>query len=319
MTHYLPGSMSTRPLALGLAILGMAPLGGHAADDRPRCFGAAARDPQHQPCDNPALRLRVEPSPDAALLEPSAPCKVLERDPEVCAFGARASRARAKVALVGDSHAVHWRAPLDRVARGKRWHALTLYHSECPFTTRAPRLPEPKRSQCVRWGGRVVDWFDDHPEVRTVFVSNHTRGGVRTERGEDPFEARVQGYVDAWRRLPRSVRHIVVIRDPFYIATSTHTCIRHAVRSGREPGPTCALPRDTALKPDAAIEAAARMSPQRVQAIDLTPFMCDDELCYPVVGGVLVKKDAGHFTRLFATTLTPYLRRALDRVMRSWR
>ena len=244
---------------------------------------------------------------------------MLELDPEVCAFGARAARARAKVALVGDSHAVHWRAPLHRIAVRKRWHALTLYRSECPFTTRVQRLREPKRSQCVRWNGRVVDWFEDHPEVRTVFVSNHTRGSVEPRPGEDPFEARVEGYLEAWRRLPRSVRHIVVIRDPFYIQPNTHSCIRRAVRRGREPGPACALPRDAALRPDAAVEAAARMSPRRVQAIDLTRFMCDAELCYPVVGGALVKKDAGHFTRTFAMTLTPYLRRTLDRLMRSWR
>lgn len=318
--------MPPRPRALALAaVAAVVALTGHAAaapdrgGDLPRCFGAAARDPQRQPCVNPALRLRVEPSPNEAQLEPSAPCKVRELDPEVCAFGVRAGRARAKVALVGDSHAVHWRAPLDRIARRKRWHALTLYHSECPFSARRPRLGEPKQSQCVRWGGRVIDWFEDHPEVRTVFMSNHSRGGVVTAPGEDPFEARVRGYVDAWRALPRSVRHIVVIRDPFYIATDTLSCVRRAIARRREAGPACALPRDTWLKPDPAIVAAGRMNPARARAIDLTRFMCDAERCYPVVGGALVKKDAGHFTRLFATTLAPYLRRSLNRLMRSWR
>src|SRR3954454_12869743 len=44
-----------------------------AATKVPRCFGAASRDTV-KPCHNPALRYRVIPSPDDALLAPNAPC-----------------------------------------------------------------------------------------------------------------------------------------------------------------------------------------------------------------------------------------------------
>jgi hypothetical protein len=37
-----------------------------------------------------------------------------------------------------------------------------------------------------------------------------------------------------------------------------------------------------------------------------------------VVGGVLVHKDIDHITRLFATTLGPYLLRAYDRLAAGW-
>jgi hypothetical protein len=56
-----------------------------------------------------------------------------------------------------------------------------------------------------------------------------------------------------------------------------------------------------------------------VQIADLTRFMCDVRLCYPVLGGVLVNKDATHLTTRFATTLGPYLLRRVDGLMRSWR
>src|SRR4051812_33125764 len=53
---------------------------------RQRCFGAAARDPEHQPCENPKLRLTVLPRPRDASLETSGPCRLVRRDaPEVCA------------------------------------------------------------------------------------------------------------------------------------------------------------------------------------------------------------------------------------------
>jgi hypothetical protein len=48
-----------------------------------------------------------------------------------------------------------------------------------------------------------------------------------------------------------------------------------------------------------------------VQVIDLTHFMCGRRRCFPVVGGALVHKDPTHLTRVFATTLGPYLLRRL--------
>src|ERR1700758_3409630 len=79
----------------------------------PRCFGAAARDPEN-PCENPRLRFSVRPSPRDAPLEPSEPCTTIRqaRRMEVCAFGVATRAATATIALVGDSHAEHWRAAL---------------------------------------------------------------------------------------------------------------------------------------------------------------------------------------------------------------
>jgi hypothetical protein len=42
--------------------------------------------------------------------------------------------------------------------------------------------------------------------------------------------------------------------------------------------------------------------------------MCDRRLCYPVVGGVLVHRNAGHLTRLFATTMGPFLLGEVNRL-----
>src|SRR5688572_14351081 len=94
--------------------------------ETPRCFGAAARADER--CSNPALRLSVTPTPARAPLETSSPCTPAPASvPPVCAFGAPATAAT--VALLGDSHSVHWRAPLDVIARAQRWRGVSLYHS----------------------------------------------------------------------------------------------------------------------------------------------------------------------------------------------
>src|ERR1700755_2874735 len=105
----------------------------HAAG--PRCFGAASRDPEKR-CTNPALEHSVTPSPDEALLEASAACAPVTAKvgPPRCLFGTAAAKAPKTVALIGDSHAVHWRAALQHVFKVRRWRGVTLYRSQCPYT-----------------------------------------------------------------------------------------------------------------------------------------------------------------------------------------
>src|SRR3954468_18973975 len=59
----------------------------------------------------------------------------------------------------------------------------------------------------------VPRWFGQHPEVRTVFVSELSGAQWLVPRGRDMFAAEVAEYIGAWRELPDSVRHIVVIHD----------------------------------------------------------------------------------------------------------
>jgi hypothetical protein len=285
---------------------------------QPRCFGAASRDPEHA-CNNPKLAYLVVPTPSKAQI--GGPCKRIERTREsaICAFGVRSAKARATIALVGDSHAAHWRAAVDVVARAKRWRGVSFYRSQCQFTLAITRLAEPSRTRCIRWNRRVLRWFKAHPSVGTMFVSENSYAGITIPSGQDPFAAKVAGYTNAWNALPKSVKHIIVIRDPPFNAITTTACIERAMSHRQRAGLKCALPRSTALVPDPVAAAADQLRSPRVQVVDLTPFMCDSQLCYPVVGGALVHKDSGHLTRVFATTLGPFLLRDVDRLRAFWR
>jgi hypothetical protein len=238
--------------------------------------------------------------------------------PEVCALGAAAARAAATVALVGDSHSAHWRAALRVVARAKAWRVLSIYRSKCPFSMAGTRLPGRAGMECAQWRRDTIGWFNRHREVHTVFVSQHARARVVGRPGSDQAPADVAGYIGAWRALPASVEHVIVIRDVPYSAPTTRRCIERAMANRRPAGRACARARDAALAPDPAVDAAARLHSPRVQSVDLTPFMCDEQRCYPVIGGVLVIKDIGHLNRLFSTTLGPFLLREVNRLIAGW-
>ncbi len=308
--------------ALFLAVLaslalGVVPAAGdHAMPEperkNPRCFGAAARDPV-TPCRNSALTRSVFPKPIDAVLEPNSDCEFGKREGELspCEFGVPAEQSVETIALIGDSHAAHWRAAIDHVVFDQHWHGVSMTKAGCPLSTAVSDIPEPGKTRCIKFKRQLFRWFERHPEIRTVITSNHTGGGVVGAKND--YRAHVDGYTEALRRLPPTVERIIAIRDVPRNTQNSMDCVDRAIRRKRAAGPACAIPRNFALRPDPAVIAAERNDASRVQLVDLTRFMCSSRLCLPVIGGALVHKDQTHLTRVFATSLGPYLLRHIQR------
>jgi hypothetical protein len=260
----------------------------------------------------------VLPAPSDAVITPNAPCTPIEEIDKllVCAFGLPAAEAKGTVALVGDSHAGQWRAPLEVVAQARRWEGLSLTRPGCPFTRATSNISEPQRSRCLKWTQDVTQWLNSHPQVSTVFVSANHRAAI-SPGGRGSFARQVAGYINAWDALPASVAHVIVIRDDPSVRGDTLACVEHAVAKHWRAGPVCAVPRRDALGRDAAAVAATSLKSGRVQVLDMTRSFCDNRRCYPVIGGALVYKDAGHLTRVFATTLGPLVLRRIDALVAS--
>jgi hypothetical protein len=260
----------------------------------------------------------VVPAPQEASHLPNSPCAPVREGtagPRVCEFGVAADEATATVAVVGDSHAGHWRGALQTVAQARRWHGLSITHSSCPLSKALRDLPEPRRSRCARWKGEVFAWFARHPEVSTVFAAGLTGGtGVVPARGASEFATSVAGYRAAWNALPATVRQIVVLRDtPKGLPGGrTRDCIERALARRRAPGLACARRRGDAFEPDPAFTAAVRLGSPRVRVLDMTEYFCGPRRCYPVIGGALVLRDQSHLTGTFSGTLGPFLLRAVD-------
>ena len=175
------------------------------------------------------------------------------------------------------------------------------------------------RPTCTAWYHGVSAWFRDHPEVHTVFVSQNAPTPVVVGPGETSAAIKSTGFERAWAGLPKTVRHLVVIRDVPTSTNHTFDCVRDVAAAGKQQaGPACTLPRSTALKPDTAVATVRRLHSPRYQSVDLTEFFCDRRNCFLVVGGVLVNEDLDHINKVYSRTLGPYLLRKIRRLMRSW-
>jgi hypothetical protein len=281
------------------------------------CFGAAARDPAH-PCTNESLS--VLPTLERRDALTASACRRTKPEPGlVCAFGTRSAHPRRTVALIGDSHALHWRGPLAVVARAKRWRALSVWAPLCLFSTAAKYEDRGVRDGCVLWNRDVRAWFADHPAVSTVFISQAVFIPITPPPGRTILATKIAGFREAWARLPKTVKHVVVIRDVPGTSNATFDCIARAVAAGKErPGPACREDRRAVLPRDPAIAAVLRAPAKRVQSIDMTRYFCGPLSCFPVIGGVLVHRDLNHMTIDYARTLGPYLLRAVRRLSASW-
>jgi len=234
-----------------------------------------------------------------------------------CVFGVPLASATREVVLLGDSHAETWRGAMTVVADALHWAAVSLTRSSCSFSQTIPNLRPSLAASCLEWRAGVVAWFQANPGVNTVFVAGNALGDTIGSSGPTKFADGVRGFRDAWRTLPRSVTHIVVLRDSPFPGTATGPCVESAIRHHQLAAVACARPRGLAVYPDPAATAAHADAP-RASVIDLTAFFCGSRDCPPVIGGVLVYKDPSHMSNLFSTTLGPFLLSRVRRLRRGF-
>jgi hypothetical protein len=280
----------------------------------PPCFGAAARDPA-RPCVNPALRDSVEPTPARAQVDAVPYCDTAEHVLLItaCGFGTPWEDAAGTFAVIGDSHAANMKPALTVLTLAKRWRGVSILRSGCPTTQATPLLSSGQGAQeCRTWNRQVLAWLASHPEVQTVFLSAHSGARVARVAGRTPAQAAVAGYRAELGELLRLGKRVVVIRDTPPSTFAQLGCVSRALSAGRRAQTECTRPLAISLRTDPLVSAARAARSPQVAVIDLTAHFCDSRRCFAVVGGVLVRHDASHLTRIFAATLGPFVLRALD-------
>jgi SGNH domain (fused to AT3 domains) len=278
------------------------------------CFAAAALDPRHS-CTNRALDRVAYPRPSAAFVWPNAPCRPSPGragailDP--CAFGVGASAAKGRFALIGDSHATHWRGALEVLARALRWQGVSIARPGCPFSTQVPSSPSLDPGACLQLHAQILAWLRSHPDVHTVFTSNWAEPRDGPQGGTGGYGGGAEQYGALLDQLPASVAHVYAIRDVPRTSLSAQTCVRHRLAAHRSLRGRCWVPRSFALTPDPAAAAAAARGP-RMRVLDLTRLFCSPARCPAVVGGAYVHKDLDHINDVFSRSLGPFVLRALQ-------
>jgi hypothetical protein len=230
-------------------------------------------------------------------------CRGTGSDPSVltCFWGTgQPSRV---VALVGDSHAEHWRSALHRIAKAKNWQVVEMFSGGCPATD-ARSITFERRSRdgevCRTWTAKAT------ARLRALGPDDIITTGYVQQNAFDPAGSGPAGFERVWREWLGFTR-VTVLRD--IPTTANHNgpqCL--AINAGKPLA--CANPRAKVLVDDDMMRAARDMRSE-VNLVDLSDYFCDASRCYAVIGGASVYYDYDHMSAQFGATLAPVLLRSL--------
>lgn len=287
------------------------------AFDPPTCFGALAA--QGDCAESHMLQY-----PDALLatysdqggevpgVDPT--CSTPPEAPllSVCVYGPPAAEATRTVALMGDSHAVHYTAALQKLAVTSGWRVVSVAQSGCMPVASDERLvplwaPD-IAEKCRLWAAEAVDYLADDPDIETVVFSSISREYGYVDGTPTSEQDIHESYVHTWQPWIDAGKRVLVIADTAFLQRGdVLACVARADASYD----ACASSRSSVMaKPDPMVTAARSLSSPMVGVFDPNEYICDEELCHAIVGGIPVFVDHNHLLQAFAMTLAEPLAKA---------
>jgi peptidoglycan/LPS O-acetylase OafA/YrhL len=220
-----------------------------------------------------------------------------------------------KVALVGDSMAGNWWAPLEQIATQQHWELITELHATCAWTATQLTSPDGKTTypSCHQWGATLL--HDLVTTVRPDVVVTSELAGQRSlahPTGGPQASADVgAGMATYWQQLLAHGIGVVAIQETPALKISGPACVSKYGATAQ----ACSEARSTAIRSSSSITDADRDLDGKVPVIDMNSLICEPAVCPAVVGNVLVYMDGHHLTQSYAQTLAPFLRQKLTGVL----
>jgi peptidoglycan/LPS O-acetylase OafA/YrhL len=284
------------------------------------CFGPGALANGAQ-CASTLRDSKPDPGPEVVATEnvtssfpgcqvPLAGTKVVS-----CGLGADERTADRTVAIVGDSHAVQWFDAMDQLGKTRNWHVKTFTKAACPVTF-AIRLLQPavpgSNSECLAYSHDVADRIARDPSISVVFASSRSTFYGYASGGDPKLVVPgVDGYVAVWKQWLDAGKKVVVLGEVPSLGSQR---VPDCLAKNPDNSMACARPAADAVPKHLNLAAAAeKLTSRGVLYMPMRDYFCDRTTCYAVVGGLITYRDSAHISTDYATAMTPYIGKFLDR------
>ncbi|MFC6705225.1 acyltransferase family protein [Flexivirga alba] len=232
-----------------------------------------------------------------------AACWASQGDPtlQTCTLGPK-SGAKVHALAIGDSHNNSLIPAYVTAAKKLDWRIDVAGKAGCYLTTAEIPVVDRDKDACHSWRHQMLDKIATDPSIDLVIVTRKESSDAARTSATDRH-ATEQGMQQAWKRLTKSGKRVIVLQDVPQAQQNTLDCVVHAGISG---GKDCALKQSAAFPSYEAQQQAARAM-AGVTFVNVEDLYCRRGSCPPVIGGVTVFFNPGHVSKTFALTLGPEL------------
>jgi peptidoglycan/LPS O-acetylase OafA/YrhL len=301
----LQGWESDRAAAAAMAAPASTPLADSDATDP---AADAVRESVRAAANGVTLPIALTPAVDEIGddVDELAGCSAASGDTEseVCAYGD--PDAGRSIAVIGDSHALHWIPAFDLIGKSSGWtifpvvkHGCTASDVTLMYSNGAPN------TECDVWRAWAYEKVDSLG-VDTVIISTSIPGSIAGESGVGLTDSDIDAMSRLWAdgvaasatRLGATGAEVVVLSDAPGVQEAPAECLlaRDATMS------TCTWPQSqrSIILNDA---TRAGASAAGVDHMDLTPWFCDSKSCPLVIGTTIAYRDKSHVSTTYAAQL----------------
>ncbi|MFJ6653194.1 acyltransferase family protein [Microbacterium sp. NPDC091313] len=205
-----------------------------------------------------------------------------------CSQSPDATRADTVIVVVGDSHVQQLTGAVVELAQTNGWGVVSLVRGGCGIGADEPGGDE----DCPRWRDAALAHIANISPAAVVTIV------TRANAGEDDEELR-PGVAASVDRLTDAGIDVIAVRDNPRFTFNMFECAVEA-----DDVADCAVPRSASLAED---NPAGALAGDGVHLIDLTPWICPDDVCPAVVGNVAVYRDDNHLSGAYSRTLADAL------------
>lgn len=210
--------------------------------------------------------------------------------------------------IFGDSHAAMWIPAFDLIGQGSDWKVVQLNKPGCiaPDFPTYSNVMGREYTECIEYRQWAIQYIaDTQPDL--VVITSAYDGALRSDNGKKTTEGVDQAWEEGLGKtidaiLPHAKR-VVVLGDQAYPSQSGIQCLEANANDVKK----CGDPYDVAVHAEHNAMEKRVAEERGADYVDIIPWMCTDDFCPAVIGGLTVHRDRMHISENFAVWLSEVL------------
>lgn len=217
--------------------------------------------------------------------------------------------------IYGDSHAAMWIPAFDLIGKANDWRIIQLNKPGCI----APDFPTYSNvlggeyTACIEYRQWAVSKIAEiEPDL--VIITSARDGALRSDNGKSTTD----GVEEAWEEglgktidvISPHAGRVIVLGDQAYPSQAGINCLEANPNDVKK----CGDVYDDAVHADHNAREKKVAETHGATYVDIVPWMCTDEFCPAVIGGITVHRDRMHINESFAIWLSEALANATGMV-----